>query len=291
MKNILVTGANGLIGLELVKNLCTNHKVVSISRSKLNIVSENVTQIVLDFDNPWSIDKLPEAIDIIIHLAQSEKFRDFPESALDVFNVNTLSTLKLLDYARKAGAKKFIYASSGGIYGNSNVGFNEDDPVINKKDLGFYLGSKFCSEIIAENYTSFFEVVILRFFFVYGKEQKSSMLIPRLLNSVLEGKEIVVQGKDGIKINPVHVTDAVKAIVNSFDVRGSHKINIGGPDVLCLREICEIIGRKVNKTPVLRHENSEPKHLFGDISKMEKLLVKPEISFSAGINELIEKYA
>jgi UDP-glucose 4-epimerase len=287
--NILITGCNGLVGETLSKELNKNSSLNLYGLGRTD--KGHINTIVLDLNTNWSENQLPQKIDIIIHLAQSEKFREFPESSLEVFNVNTISTLKLLDYARKAGASKFIYASSGGIYGNSNVGFNEDDLVVNKKDLGFYLGSKFCSEIIAENYNTFFDIIILRFFFVYGKEQKSSMLIPRLLNNILQEKEIVIQGNDGIKINPVHVDDASKAIIKCLDIKGSHKINIAGPDVLSLREICEIIGTKIDKKPIFKAQDTEPKHLFGDIAKMQKLLIKPEIKFAEGINELIEKYA
>jgi nucleoside-diphosphate-sugar epimerase len=288
VKTVLITGFNGLIGHSLVEKLShqPDYRVIGVGRSVSGIETIN-----LDFSVEWSVTKLPEKADIIIHLAQSEKFREFPESAQEVFNVNTVSTLKLLDYARKAGVSKFIYASSGGIYGNSNVGFNEEDLVVNKKDLGFYLGSKLCSEIIAENYTSFFDVVILRFFFVYGKEQKPTMLIPRLINNILHGKEIVIQGTDGIKINPVHVSDASMAVIKALNLNGSHKINIGGPDVLTFREICNIIAEKVNKEPVLVSQENEPKHLFGDIKKMEQLLFSPGISFRDGINELVKKYA
>jgi nucleoside-diphosphate-sugar epimerase len=289
LKTVLITGYNGLIGQTLTDNLSLNSgfDIIGLGRSKHN----SVKTIEIDLSKDWSSEILPQTCDVIIHLAQSEKFREFPESSQDVFNVNTVSTLKLLDYARKAGVKKFIYASSGGIYGNSHIGFNEDDPISNNKDLGFYLGSKLCSEVIAENYTSYFDVEILRFFFVYGENQKPSMLIPRLLNTILQQKEITIQGNDGIKINPVHVNDASSAIIKCLSISGSHKINIGGPEVLTLREICEIMGNKIGKKPLFNIQNSEAKHLFGDIKKMQTLLMEPKIKFSEGVNELIKKYA
>ena len=103
MKHILITGYNGLIGDALVEQLQdkTLFQLYGISRS----VNTKVSTFVLDLSTNWSDDILPKKIDLVIHLAQSEKFRDFPESANEVFHVNTLSTLKLLEYARKAGAK------------------------------------------------------------------------------------------------------------------------------------------------------------------------------------------
>ena len=170
MRTILITGYNGLVGKELIEELKKDNSfgLLGIGRSE----NSDVKVINIDLNTEWNENVLPTKADVIIHLAQSEKFREFPEAAFDVFNVNTTSTLKLLDYARKAGVTKFIYASSGGIYGNSHIGFNEDDPVVSRRDIGFYLGSKFCSELLADSYVTFFDVIILRFFFVYGKTQK-----------------------------------------------------------------------------------------------------------------------
>jgi nucleoside-diphosphate-sugar epimerase len=58
------------------------------------------------------------------------------------------------------------------------------------------------SEIIAENYAPYMNIVILRFFFVYGPRQNTTMLIPRLIRSIKEGNPIILQGSNGIRINP-----------------------------------------------------------------------------------------
>ena len=285
MKHILITGCNGLIGDALVEQLQdkTLFQLYGISRS----VNTKVSTFVLDLSTNWSDDILPKKIDVVIHLAQSEKFRDFPESANEVFQVNTLSTLKLLEYARKAGAKKFIYASSGGVYGNSDIGFNEDSPVSATGDLGFYLSTKFCSEVLVENYNSFFDVEILRFFFVYGERQKRSMLIPRIVDSIKEGRPITLQGSEGVRVNPIYVGDAVKSIIKVMDLKGSHKINIGGSEILSLKNIGDLIGSITGCSPIYKYEDKEPKNLISDIAKMKKLLLEPQTKFGEGIKKII----
>ncbi len=204
---ILILGASGLIGRHLIPLLIRDHNVIIPQRqfSKLN-------DIVIDLEDNWSVHVLPKQIDSVIYLAQSEKFRNFPEFAESVFRVNTLSLLKALDYARCAGARTFVYASSGGIYGNSTQVCDEDTPIGSGGELGFYLGTKLCGEIIAENYIPYMNVIILRPFFVYGPGQRKDMLIPRLVERVRNGQPIQLIGEDGLQINPTYVEDAALAI-------------------------------------------------------------------------------
>jgi len=250
--------------------------------------NKDVYYIQCDLVEDWNTSQLPSSIDIIIHLAQSEYFREFPNKAQEVFSLNALSSLKLLDYARSAGVKSFIYASSGGIYGHGDQEFNEDVQINSRGDLGFYMGTKLCSEIIAENYSAHFNVIVLRFFFVYGQRQKRSMLLPRLVDSVLSGKTIILQSENGIRINPIHVDDAAASLFKTIDLKGSHKINIGGSENMTLREICDIIGKLINKTPNYTLEKQEPKNLVGDIKKMCKLLIAPKIKFEDGVKSLLK---
>lgn len=279
---ILITGAAGLIGSHTIPLLEAEHELFTVS-GKI----DSANNFKIDFSRDWSTDMLPTGIDAIIHLAQSEDFRDFPGKAKEVFNTNTVSTLNLIDFAVKTGVKKFIYASSAGIYGNSNEAFREEQEIVYKKEMGFYLGTKHCSEVILHNYTSLLDVQQLRFFFVYGKGQRKDMLIPRLVSNVQQGNPITLSGKEGIKINPLHATDAANAIKAALNVQGSHTINAGGPEVLSLKEICEIIGTVIYKNPQFKIEEKEPGHLMGNIAQMNKLLVKPSIKFSEGIKTLI----
>lgn len=285
MNTIIITGCNGLIGKSVVEILVKQgHNIIGVGRSS----NAEIKMVNMDLTDGWNEAQLPSKADVVIHLAQSELFRDFPSSAKDVFNVNTVSTMQLLDYSRRAGVKKFIYASSGGIYGNSNDEFSEDEPVSMRSDLGFYLSTKFCSELLVQSYGTFFNTDILRFFFVYGKEQREDMLIPRLVKSVKQGLEITLQGEQGIKINPVYVQDAAKAVAACLSLKGNNRINVAGSEIFNLKSICEAIGKQLGKEPVFKIQDTEPKHLVADISRMKELLVEPEISFEEGIKLLIK---
>jgi UDP-glucose 4-epimerase len=280
--NILVTGANGLVGSNLLPLLMQNHTLYTISRSL-----KGTNNIPIDLSEDWNTINLPSNIDAIVHLAQSENFRKFPEKANDVFYTNTLSTLKLVDWAHKNNVKKFIYASSAGIYGNGDKEFDEDSNIVYNNALGFYLGTKYCSEIILDNYVNLLTVVQLRLFFVYGKDQRKDMLIPRLIDNVKQKRPITLQGQEGIKINPTHVSDAALAIAQSLLLSESNKINIAGPEVLSMRQIAETIGEIFECTPRFITEDKEAKHLIGNTAKMKKYLMTPQTHLEKGIKEFI----
>lgn len=286
-KSILVTGANGLLGrqaLEEMKGAYNLHALVH--REPENILG-GVEYHLIDLASDWSYSSLPHHIDFVIHLAQSSRYREFPDQAINVFRINIQSTALLLDYSRIAGASMFIYASSGGVYGSGRKAFFENEPVEKPGNLDYYLNSKLSSEILVQSYATLMHVTVLRFFFMYGKGQKKSMLIPRLVDNIASGQSISLQGQTGILINPVHVTDACKALQAVLKTKGSAIYNIAGPDVLSLRDICEIIGRLVGKKPKYSWVPEKTSNLIGDISAMSNKLAKPSIHFPDGIIDLI----
>ena len=100
----------------------------------------------------------------------------------------------------------------------------------------------------------------------------------------------MLQGSDGIKLNPTYVSDAVSAIRRSLEVEGSHKVNVAGPEILSMREIGEIIGQALNKRPTYQVKpDVEPLHLIGDITKLSRLFGPPVVGFEEGITTYIEK--
>lgn len=284
MDHILITGATGLIGSHLVPALASDYHVDRLIRPK-----HAGPAIALDLGHEWPQDRLPERVDQVIYLAQSEHFRDFPERAEDMLQVNLISTLRLLEYARQRGCKRFIYASSGGVYGPSEAALREDRHLQVRDHLGFYLSTKLCTEILLENYSSLMDIVILRFFFVYGPGQRPDMLIPRLIQRVRQGEPLSLQGEHGLRLNPTYVSDAVAALRRALQLSGSHKINIGGPEVLSLREIGAAIGKELNRAPRFEQQAGAPAHLVADISRMQEMLGAPQVSFAAGLKQLLAK--
>ncbi len=273
---VVITGADGLLGRRVTQLLSNSLRVYALVRVLPEKPVPDINYVIADFGGDWSFSELPERIEYVIHFAQSSQFRNFPDGALDVFNVNVSSTARLLDHARKTGVKTFIYASSGGVYGNGSEAFKENSAIVPPGQLGYYLGSKACGEILVQSYASIFKVIVLRPFFMYGPGQNRSMLIPRLIDSVATGKPVMLQGEQGLRINPVHVDDAALAVVAALDIGGSSTFNIAGPDVLSIRQICEQAGIYLNKKPLFSINEGEGADLIADISAMKEKLISPQ---------------
>ena len=290
MKNCLLTGGSGLIGSHLIPLLLKKYQVSSISRKHSDSGNDNRNFKLIEQDlmQPLSAGYLPKEAEVVIHLAQSEHYKDFPNQAADIFKVNTSSTLNLLEYAREARASTFIYASSGGVYGLNNDICQEDQEIRFSADLGFYLCTKLCSEYLIRNYAAFFKIVILRFFFVYGSGQRTAMLIPRLAGFVEKGSPILLNNDTGIFINPISASDAAEAIINSISLAESQIINVAGPEVLSVKKIGEIIGSVLEKEPNFQTESTgTTAKLVGSIDKMIELLGPPKIKFREGLTQYI----
>lgn len=285
-KRILVTGSNGLLGKNTLKDLNEVYEIHAIVHSLPAEPLPNVKYYAKDFVSYWSTDDLPKEIFAVIHLAQSELFREFPNYAMEVFQVNVSSTAKLLDYAKKSGAEKFIFTSTGGIYDTSVGAVNENSPINTFGQLGNYFATKLCSEILTHNYTTFFDVSIIRLFFMYGKEQKRSMLIPRLVDNVKNGNPIKLTKDEGIVINPIHVSDVVKVLENLLLTSGSFTYNVAGPEHLTLKQIADTIGEKLGIEPKLEFSENIADNVLADTELLKTNVYEPQVRFETIIQEL-----
>ena len=289
---ILVTGAAGFVGNHLVNALAADSDVWALARTHAPMARTSVTWVLHDFTAQSPFRGLPERIDVVVHLAQSSHFRDFPEHAADVFEVNVDGTFRLLEYARLARARYFIFASTGGLYGVGPRPFRETDPPSFEGRLKFYFASKYAGETLVRGYSSHYFTTILRPFFLYGSGQHESMLLPRLIGRIARGDPVTVQGTNGgPRINPVHVSDVVVAIRNCLSLDGNQIINVAGTETVSIQELALRIGACLNKPP--RYERGEERtagNVMGDISRMQKLVGTPHMSLDKGLGELCKAF-
>ena len=285
--NILVTGATGFIGGCLVKRLLSDHVLYCLTRKAgLLPVHPQVHPIELDLADAVDVSRLPASMDAIIHLAQSRHFRRFPEHAKDIFQVNTQSTLQLLDYGRQAKIKVFVCASSGGVCGYQPRPIIETDP---PELMNFYLASKYAAECLVNAYSDYFATVNLRYFFVFGEGQRD-MFMPGLVLRVLHGTPVTIAGKTGVTMNPIHVSDAVEATIRALEVVRQETFNVAGAEATTILDLAELIGSVTGSKPVYSFEPEKgPMAMVANIEKMKlKLGVCPKVSLKEGLDRLVQ---
>ncbi len=285
--NILVTGATGFIGSCLVKRLLSDHVLYCPTRKAgLLPVHPQVHAIELDLADAFDAGRLPASMDAIIHLAQSRHFRRFPEHAKDIFQVNTQSTLQLLDYGRQAKIKVFVCASSGGVCGYQPRPIIETDP---PELMNFYLASKYSAECLVNAYSDYFATVNLRYFFVFGEGQRD-MFMPGLVLRVLHGTPVTIAGKTGVTMNPIHVSDAAEATIRALEVVRQETFNVAGAETTTILDLAELIGSVTGSKPVYSFEPEKgPMAMVANIEKMKlKLGVSPKVSLKEGLDRLVQ---
>jgi len=269
MKKILVSGATGLLGYELVQRLSSNHQVYKLVKTLDTTLGEN--QIVHNFLGEFDEKILPVKMDYIFHLAQFRDFKNFPEKSSEIFCVNTLSTLSLINYGLRSGVKKFVYTSTGGLYKGLSFPISESDSIKKPQELDFYCASKLSSELLISSYSKFMDVQILRPFFIFGPRQSDQMLIPRIIKSIRNKDSIHLAGKHGININPIYVKDAVSILIRLLEVPGSNLFNIAGNEIISISKLAFLVSEIIGEEPNFIHQLSQM-DLVGDNKLVRNVL-------------------
>lgn len=286
MEKVLITGASGLIGKQLLKMIQDEYDCWIVGKE--NVYSSRVHFIQQDIGKAFDLDKFPSKMDYIIHLAQAKGHNDFPNNADEIFKVNLFGMIQLLNYGEKAGIKKFLFASSGGIYGTSQKMFAEDGFNLKWTDLNFYQSTKLCTEILASSYEKFFKVISFRFFFVYGEEQKQDMLFPRLIRNIKLGEEITIGSIHDIKMNPIYKSDAANCVYRALKKVNEHQtFNIAGTQIVTLGEIIHEMAYQLEKKAKVCYADIGQNDMVADVRKMQEFLCIPQIPLHEGLAKVI----
>ncbi len=237
---VLMTGATGFIGRNLAPALAAEERleVESVDRAA-----------GFDLSDPGWTARLPAGADVVVHLAQSRGYREFPAAADDIFRVNVAATFELLEWSRKHRVRRFLFASTGNVYERRAGRLEEGDGLAPQS---FYDATKLTGEHLVEQYSEFFQTVVMRIFGVYGPGQED-MLVPLMIQRVGSGEEITLAQGAGVHMTPLYIddcTEMIKELVTSerlerhnvFNLAGSEAVHLG--DVV--RHLERILGKRAN---------------------------------------------
>ncbi len=247
---ILITGASGFLGRSLVRRLSDKHELFCLTRNNQgnDQHQDGINWITMDLSQGLNTDKLPKKLDAIIHLAQSDGYRDFPAQATDVFTINISLVQQLSNYGLKAGISRMVLASTGSVYEPYAGSLKEDDSL---RPGGYYGASKLSAELISEAYASHFAVSNLRVFFLYGPGQEG-MLIARLIDRIKAGEPVTLpeDGK-GLYFVPTFVEDCAFAFQVAVEGKWNGVYNISSPHAVYMLDLLKAIGTVCKKAPII----------------------------------------
>jgi nucleoside-diphosphate-sugar epimerase len=262
---VLVTGASGFIGAQLAPALAAaGHDVFALVRDAGRAPAD-ATAVEVDLERPLRHRELPQ-VDAVVHLAQANV--SFPDAARELYRVNTVATHELLDYARTAGAARFVYASSGSIYGLGEGVVDEDTE---RRATDFYSVTKRNAEQLMESYRPCFATAVLRPFAPYGPTQHGR-LIPNLVRRVREGLPISLNEGGRPRMTPLYVDDVLRAFAAALELEGHHVVNVAGDEAVGIDELAGLIGEIVGRAPAFEPGAGAPGDLVADNRRMHDLL-------------------
>jgi len=263
---VLVTGAAGFVGQNLVPGLAAEHQVIALVRRPPAMPLGAAQIVVRDLTSPDLATNLPDDVDVVVHLAQA--YLAFPSHASEIFAVNAGSTQRLADWARSSGVRRFVLASSGSVYEPSKRPLREVDPV---RPLSFHPATKLMAEQVLVYYEDVVDVIRLRLFTPYGPGQTNRM-IPRLIEAIGEGRPVQLSRGGEPRFNPIHVDDLVGIISQAVAGAGAPVVNVAGPRAVSVAEIAEIIGATLGRAPVFEsHDTDPPGDLIADTTRMHEV--------------------
>jgi UDP-glucuronate 4-epimerase len=227
--------------------------------------------------------------DQVIHLAARAGVRPSLEEPALYQRVNVEGTVNVLEAARKTGVKKLILASSSSVYGvNAKVPFAESDPIFTA--ISPYAASKLACEALGHVYHHIYglDIVMLRFFTVYGPRQRPDLAIHKFTELIRAGKPIPVFGDGSTARDYTYITDIVAGVMACTEREFGYDIfNLGESQTVKLCRLIELLEAALGKKAVIDRQPLQPGDVpitFADVSKARaKLAYDPRVKIEQGI--------
>ena len=206
-RKILVTGGAGFIGSNLIESLLKEGNSVTcldnfVTGKRANIAeflgNPDFNLIDGDIRDLETCRKAVSGVDLVFHEAALGSVPRSVSDPVTTTDVNIGGFVKIIFASKEAGVKRFVYASSSSVYGNSEKLPKREEQT--GKALSPYAITKVADEMFATNFSEIFglEVIGLRYFNVFGRRQdpegQYAAVIPKFLKMLKEHKPPVING-------------------------------------------------------------------------------------------------
>ena len=293
----LVTGGAGFIGSHLVDALLAEDISVRVVDNystgrpeNLAHVSGKVEIIEADIAKSGSWQKSVQGADWVFHLGALADIVPSIQRPEDYFLANVNGTFNVLEAARNAGVKRFIYAASSSCYG-----IPESYPTAETAEISPqypYALTKRLGEELVMHWAQLYNLpaIALRLFNVYGPRSRTSgtygAVFGVFLAQKLAGKPFTVVG-DGTQTRDfTYVTDVASAFLTAAKSSSYAEIyNVGSGETVSVNRLVELLGGEVTYIP---KRPGEPDCTYADITKIRRELKwQPKVNIKHGVDNVL----
>jgi dTDP-glucose 4,6-dehydratase len=307
-KKILVTGAGGFIGSELVRQLqlegaqvraflrYTSHAEMGLLKFLPQPAQDDLELVFGDLRDADAVARAAQGVDVIFHLGALISIPYSYVHPVEVVQSNVIGTLNVLQACRTQGCK-LVHTSTSEVYGTAQyVPIDEAHPLQGQSP---YSASKIGADKLVESYWRSFDVgaVTVRPFNTYGPGQSARAVIPTIITQALTQDEVHLGNLDA-KRDFTYVSDTVEGFIRAALTEGvtGETINLGYGDEITIGELADLVvalvGRDVKivvDEERLRPEKSEVMRLQSDNRKACELLGwAPQVGFREGLAHTID---
>ena len=294
----LVTGGAGFIGshmVDLLRNRGFKVRVIDnlVGGRESNLAHHKDGGLVeLDTRDIRKVepdDALFSGISCVFHFAGIGDIVPSIDKPTEYMDVNVMGTVRILEGARHAKAKKFVYAASSTCYGLADVPTREDHSIDPKYP---YALSKYQGERAAMHWNQVYGLPVnsVRIFNAYGTRSRTTgaygAVFGVFLRQKLAGKPFTVVGDGNQKRDFLYATDVARGFMAAAET--SHVgqcYNLGAGNPQSVNYLVELLGGEKTHIP---KRPGEPDCTWADITKITtELGWRPEVSFEEGVAKIV----
>ena len=293
---ILITGVAGFIGSNLAARLSAEGAtVVGIDNLSAG-VKENVPPSVLFHDEDIcsrAMYPLFEGVDAVVHLAAKNCLADCLQDPVETAEINVAGTANVLEAARRAGVRKFVYADTSAEYEGV---FEFPSQVDRVAPLSVYARSKRAGAMFCEAYRQFFglRLTVVRYFNVYGPAQDWRRSIPPLMSAfaikMLSGERPIIYGSGEKRRDFIYIDDVTEFNLLALNDPDGNVYNVGSGVNHSVNEIFREVEAvlETGLRPIYTDDlPGEAEITLAEISKERQLGWAPRVGLREGIERSI----
>ena len=307
---VLVTGGAGFIGSHLVRFFLGKGDVVWAVDNFVTGQPRNIKEFsgnknfhfieadVIDYDYSG----LP-SFDLVYDLASPASPADFERLSFEIFKVNSIGVINILDFFVQSRSKTFVFASTSEVYGDPEVSPQPETYHGSVHTTGpravYDEGKRFAEAVISAYIRKYnIDARIARIFNTYGPNmsREDGRFISNFINQALTGKPLTVYGDGKQTRSSCYVSDMVTGLYllgTKANLKGEI-VNIGNPDERTVLEVAGLVKKLVNSKSKIEYmpiAEDDPKRRCPDITKAKKILGwSPKVGFEKGLKMTIDYF-